>query len=135
MSKSDASSGPDFSLAGGILPAVVQDYASGEVLMVAYMNEEAYRETLETGRGVYFSRSRRKLWRKGEESGNVQTVREVYLDCDSDTILLKVDQRGAACHEGYPTCFFRRVSPDGLHVVQQRLFEPEQVYRPESKET
>lgn len=96
--------------------------------MLAYMNEEAYRETLQTGRGVYFSRSRQKLWRKGEESGNVQTVREVYIDCDADTILLKVDQHGAACHEGYPTCFFRRVSHGGLEVVQERLFDPRQVY-------
>jgi phosphoribosyl-AMP cyclohydrolase len=135
MSKSDASSGPDFSQAGGILPAVVQDYITGEVLMLAYMNEEAYRETLESGRGVYFSRSRRKLWRKGEESGNVQAVREVYVDCDADTILLKVDQHGAACHEGYPTCFFRRVSAAGLDVVQERLFDPQQVYRRESQDT
>ncbi len=128
MSKSDAFSGPDFAGAGGILPVVVQDGTTGEVLMLAYMNEQAYRETLQTGRGVYFSRSRQKLWRKGEESGNVQTVREVYIDCDADTILLKVDQHGAACHEGYPTCFFRRVSGEGFEVVQHRLFDPQQVY-------
>jgi phosphoribosyl-AMP cyclohydrolase len=131
MSKSDAITGPDFAKSGGIVPAIVQDYKTGQVLMLAYMNEAAYRETLLSGRGTYFSRSRQKLWKKGEESGNVQVVREVYIDCDADAILLKVDQTGAACHEGYPTCFFRRVSADGLHVVQERLFDPSQVYRRE----
>lgn len=100
--------------------------------MVAYMNDQAYRETLQTGRGVYYSRSRQTLWRKGESSGNIQSVREVYIDCDADTILLKVEQHGAACHEGYPTCFYRRVAEDGLEIVQDRMFDPQEVYGPVS---
>ena len=128
MTSSDLPNSPDFARGGGILPVVVQDFSSGQVLMLAYMNPEAYRETLQSARGVYYSRSRRELWRKGEQSGHRQTVREVYVDCDLDTILLKVDQEGAACHEGYPTCFFRRVTEDGLQVVQERAFDPQQVY-------
>ena len=120
----------DFDKTGGLIPAIAQDCATGEVLMLAYMNREAYDETLRTGRAVYFSRSRNKLWRKGEESGNVQEVREIYLDCDADTILLKVHQiGGAACHEGYASCFFRKVEPAGLRVVGERLFDPKQVYK------
>jgi len=119
---------PDFSKGDGLLPVVVQDYSSGEVLMLAYMNEDAYRQTQASGNGVYFSRSRNKLWRKGEESGNVQRVREIYVDCDRDTILLKVDQRGAACHEGYPSCFYRRITANGHEIVQQRIFDPSTVY-------
>ena len=97
--------------------------------MLAYMNEEAYDETLSTGRAVYYSRSRDKLWRKGEESGNVQKVVGVFLDCDRDTLLLKVEQiGGAACHEGYKSCFFRQVTDDGLKVIAQRIFDPAEVY-------
>jgi len=119
----------DFDKAGGLVPAIAQDVATGQVLMLAWMNREAYDETLRTGRAVYFSRSRHKLWRKGEESGHIQEVREVYIDCDADTILLKVHQiGGAACHEGYPSCFFRKVEPDGLRVVGERVFDPKQVY-------
>ena len=100
----------DFHKSGGLVPAIAQDADTGEVLMLAWMNREAYEETVRTGRAVYFSRSRNKLWRKGEESGNVQEVTEVFVDCDADTILLKVNQiGGAACHEGYASCFFRRV--------------------------
>lgn len=121
--------GPDFSKGGGLLPAIVQDAETGEVLMMAYMNAESYAETMATGRAVYFSRSRKQLWRKGQQSGNVQQVREIYLDCDRDTILLKVDQTGgAACHEGYRSCFFRQVTPDGLKVVGRRVFDPDEVY-------
>jgi phosphoribosyl-AMP cyclohydrolase len=120
----------DFDKSGGLVPAIAQDAESGTVLMMAWMNREAYEETLRTGRAVYFSRSRNRLWRKGEESGNVQEVREIYLDCDADTILLKVHQiGGAACHEGFQSCFFRRVEGDGLVVVGERLFDPKQVYR------
>ena len=98
--------------------------------MMAYMNEEAYDETLATGRAVYFSRSRQKLWRKGEESGNVQMVKGIYLDCDRDTLLIKVDQiGGAACHEGYKSCFFRQVTPEGLVVIAERVFDPKEVYK------
>ena len=119
----------DFDKAGGMVPVITQDEASGEVLMMAYMNPEAFAETLRTGRACYFSRSRNRLWRKGEESGNVQEVRGVYVDCDADALLLKVRQvGGAACHEGYPSCFFRRVSEDDVQVVAQRVFDPRQVY-------
>jgi phosphoribosyl-AMP cyclohydrolase len=113
----------------GLVPAIAQDADTGEVLMLAWMNREAYEETLCTGRAVYYSRSRRKLWRKGEESGHVQEVRGVYLDCDADTVLLKVHQiGGAACHEGYKSCFFRQVQGDGLKVVAERVFDPSKVY-------
>jgi phosphoribosyl-AMP cyclohydrolase len=128
MSKSDSPNFPDFAKGGGILPVVVQDRASGAILMLAYMNREAYRQTLASSRGVYYSRSRKKLWLKGEESGHYQWVREVYLDCDRDAILLKVDQEGAACHEGYPTCFYRRVTEEGLEIVEERVFDPADVY-------
>jgi phosphoribosyl-AMP cyclohydrolase len=128
---SDAdSSQPDFDKGDGLLPAVAQDADTGAVLMLAYMNRESYAETLATGRAVYFSRSRGKLWRKGEESGNIQEVREIYLDCDADTVLLKVKQiGGAACHVGYASCFFRRVTPEGLEVVGERVFDPDEVYK------
>ena len=129
MSEPPASE-PDFSKGGGLLPAIVQDAETGEVLMLAYMNEESYAETLQTGRAVYFSRSRGKLWRKGEESGNVQKVQEIRLDCDADTILLKVEQiGGAACHIGYRSCFFRKVTPEGLQIEGQRVFDPDEVYK------
>jgi phosphoribosyl-AMP cyclohydrolase len=122
--------GPDFSRGDGLLPAVAQDAATGDVLMLAYMNAESYAETLATGRAVYYSRSRKKLWRKGEESGNVQFVHAIYVDCDCDTILLKVEQRGsAACHEGYRSCFFRQVTPEGLQTVGDRVFDPAEVYK------
>lgn len=121
---------PDFAKGGGLLPAIAQDAQTGEVLMMAYMNAESYAETLATGRAVYYSRSRNKLWRKGEESGNVQQVQTIYLDCDADTLLLKVEQiGGAACHEGYKSCFFRQVTPNGLQVVGERVFDPHQVYK------
>jgi phosphoribosyl-AMP cyclohydrolase len=114
----------------GLVPAIAQDAATGAVLMLAWMNREAFEETLRTGRAVYFSRSRNKLWRKGEESGNVQEVREVYVDCDNDTILLKVHQiGGAACHEGFPSCFFRKVEDGDLKVMGERVFDPRSVYK------
>lgn len=122
--------GPDFSKGDGLLPAIAQDAQSGEVLMLAYMNAQSYAETLSTGHAVYYSRSRKKLWRKGEQSGNVQKVLAIHLDCDRDTILLQVDQvGGAACHEGYKSCFYRRVTPEGLQVVGQRVFRPDEVYK------
>lgn len=125
----ETADGPDFSVPDGLLPAIAQDAATGEVLMLAYMNRESYAETLRTGEAVYYSRSRGKLWRKGEESGHVQRVQAIYLDCDADTILLRVEQvGGAACHEGYRSCFFRRVTPQGLETVGQRVFDPRQVY-------
>jgi len=120
----------DFEKGGGIVPVIAQEAATGEVLMLAYMNEEAWKETLRTGRACYWSRSRNKLWRKGEESGNVQVVKEIFVDCDNDTILLKVEQiGGAACHEGYKSCFFRQVTDEGLKVVGERVFDPKEVYK------
>lgn len=129
MSETNAT-GPDFSRGDGLVPAIAQDAATGDVLMMAYMNAESYAETLATGRAVYYSRSRQKLWRKGEESGNVQLVEAIFVDCDADTILLRVNQiGGAACHEGYKSCFFRQVTPDGLKVVGNRVFDPAEVYK------
>ena len=121
--------GPDFAKCDGLLPAIAQDAETGEILMMAYMNPESYAETLASNRAVYFSRSRQKLWRKGEESGNVQEVLAIYVDCDRDTILLKVNQIGqAACHKGYKSCFFRKVTPEGLEVEGERVFDPAEVY-------
>ena len=120
---------PAFAGPDGLVTAVAQDAATGQVLMVAHMNREAWEETLASGKAVYFSRARRRLWRKGEESGNIQHVREIFVDCDADTVLLKVEQvGGAACHEGYPSCFFRQVTPSGLQLVARRLFDPKDVY-------
>ena len=121
----------DFEKAGGLIPAIAQDAATGTVLMMAWMNHEAYQETLRSGRAVYFSRSRNKLWRKGEESGNVQMVKSIHVDCDADTLLLKVEQiGGAACHEGYQSCFFRKLNSNGeVEAIEgERLFDPKQVY-------
>ena len=120
----------DFQKLGGLVPAIAQDAATGQVLMMAYMNQEALDETVRTGRAVYFSRSRNRLWRKGEESGHVQEVKEIFLDCDADTLLLKVHQIGdAACHEGYKSCFFRRLDKGMLTVVGERVFDPKEVYK------
>ena len=119
----------DFEKLGGLVPAVAQDWKTGEVLMLGFMNREAFEATVAEGRAVYFSRSRRKLWRKGETSGNVQHVKEIYVDCDEDTVLLKVEQvGGAACHEGYRSCFYRRLEDGGLKVVGERIFDPKDVY-------
>lgn len=120
---------PDFTKGDGLLPAIAQDADTGEVLMLAYMNAESFARTMATGEAVYFSRGRNRLWRKGEESGHTQQVCAILVDCDGDTILLKVHQRGgAACHEGYRSCFFRELTPAGLKVVGQRVFNPEDVY-------
>ncbi len=120
----------DFEKTGGLVPAIAQDADTGDVLMLAWMNREAYEETLRTGRACYFSRSRNRLWRKGEESGNVQQVRQVLVDCDADTILLKVHQiGGAACHEGYRSCFFRALDGAEVRTIGERIFDPKQVYK------
>jgi phosphoribosyl-AMP cyclohydrolase len=120
----------DFDKSGGLVPAIAQDHATGQVLMLAWMNREAFDETVRTGRACYWSRSRGKLWRKGEESGNVQEVKEICIDCDADTILLKVHQiGGAACHEGFASCFFRKLENGELVTIGERLFDPKQVYR------
>lgn len=123
--------GPDFSKSE-LIPVIAQDDATGDVLMLAYMNRDAYAETLKTGRVCYYSRSRGKLWRKGEESGNVQHLRSLYYDCDADTLLVKVEQvGGAACHEGYRSCFFRRIDPESqaVEIVGERVFDPAEVYK------
>lgn len=115
-----------------LIPVIAQDEETGDVLMLAYMNRTAYEETLQTGRVCYWSRSRQKLWRKGEESGNVQELRSIYFDCDADTLLVKVRQiGGAACHEGYRSCFFRKIDPPTGHieVVGERVFDPATVYK------
>jgi phosphoribosyl-AMP cyclohydrolase len=121
-----ASAAIDFGKSGGVVPVITVDHLSHRVLMVAYMNKEAFEETVATGRACYFSRSRNRLWRKGEESGNFQTVKEIRTDCDADTILLAVEQHGdaAACHEGYESCFFRKLDGGDWRVVDQRKVDP-----------
>lgn len=117
-----------FGKLGGLVPVVVQDYASGEVLMLAFMNRQAWQETLRTRRATYWSRSRNQLWVKGETSGNFQEVKEIYVDCDEDTVLLTVIQKGgAACHTGHRSCFYRKLEGDALKVVGERVFDPEGV--------
>jgi phosphoribosyl-AMP cyclohydrolase len=123
--------GPNFQKTA-LIPVIAQEATGGDVLMLAYMNQEAYDETLKTGRVCYYSRSRQKLWRKGEESGNVQQLKEIYFDCDADTLLVKVEQvGGAACHVGYRSCFFRRIDPETgeVEVVGERVFDPDAVYK------
>ena len=121
---------PRFDKLGGLIPAIVQDAATGAVLMLAFMNEEAWEQTLKTREAHYFSRSRQTLWRKGGISGHVQRVKEILLDCDADTVLLKVEQvGGAACHEGYASCFFRKLAKDGWQVVGTPVFDPQEVYK------
>lgn len=115
--------------ANGLVPAIAQQYDTGEVLMMAWMNAESVAETLATGRVCYWSRSRAALWRKGETSGQVQTLRELRLDCDGDTLLLLVDQRGAACHTGQRSCFHRAVREGVLETIATPLVDPEVLYR------
>ncbi len=119
-----------FDKMGGLLPAIVQDAKSGAVLMLAFMNQEAWDLTCKTREAHYFSRSRQTIWHKGATSGHVQRVQEIFLDCDADTVLLKVEQvGGAACHEGYASCFFRRWQEDGWQVVGTPVFDPKEVYK------
>ena len=114
--------------ASGLIPAVVQDAANGDVLMVGYMNRQAVQRTLETGRVTFWSRSRRKFWVKGETSGNTQELVEMRVDCDLDCLLIIARQSGPACHEGYRSCFFRRVQYDRLEIIAERLKKPEDMY-------
>jgi len=119
----------DFSKLGGLVPAVVQDFTSGEVLMLAFMNRAAWEQTLSTGRATYYSRSRQQLWVKGRSSGNIQIVKEIRIDCDGDTVLLKVEQvGGAACHTGYRSCFYKKVENGSVTVIGEPIFDPEEVY-------
>jgi len=114
----------------GLIPAVVQDEKTGDVLMVAWMNEEAVQKTLRTGRATFYSRSRGKLWVKGERSGHTQLVKSVRVDCDEDVLLVRVEQTGGACHLGYRSCFFREIDADGAaRVIAEKVFDPEDVYK------
>jgi phosphoribosyl-AMP cyclohydrolase len=119
----------DFSKMNGLVTAVAVDAQDGEVLMVAYMNEEAFEKTVETGKVHYYSRSREKLWLKGESSGNVQLVKEIRVDCDQDAVVIRIEQNGPACHEGYKSCFYRTLR-DGVELVenQKRLKDPAEMY-------
>ena len=120
----------DFEKSGGLVPVIVQDDETKDVLMLAYMNREAWLKTLETGKATFWSRSRNELWVKGQSSGNVQIVREILIDCDVDTILLKVEQiGGAACHTGYRSCFFTRVVGGKTEIIGEPVFKPEDVYK------
>ena len=119
----------DFEKTGGLIPAIVQDYETGEVLMLAYINKEAWEATLSTGKATYFSRSRQTLWIKGETSGNMQIIREIRIDCDDDTVIFKVEQiGGAACHKGYRSCFYKKVEGGTVEVTEERVFDPKEVY-------
>ena len=121
----------DFSkTADGLIPAIAQDWQTGEVLMLAYINRDSWEKTLATGKATYWSRSRKKFWVKGEESGNIQKIKEILVDCDLDTVIFKVEQvGGAACHEGYHSCFFRKLEDGELHIVGERVFDPAEVYK------
>ena len=125
----DPVSALDFAKGGGLVTAIAIDDARGDVLMVAFMNEASLRQTLETGDVVYWSRSRGKLWRKGEESGHSQRVKSVYIDCDGDVVILRVEQKGgAACHTGKRSCFFRKLKGEDWIDVGEQVFDPEKVY-------
>jgi len=120
----------DFEKTNGLIPAIAQDYKTGEVLMLGFMNNRAFEKTIKTKKATYFSRSRQALWIKGEISGHVQNVKEIRVDCDNDTILLKVDQvGGAACHKGYKSCFFSKVEESDLKIVESKVFDPKKVYK------
>lgn len=119
----------DFNKTGGLVPAIVQDYQTGEILMLAYMNPDAFNATLSTGKATYYSRSRQTLWVKGETSGNIQRIKEIYIDCDNDTVLLKVQQIGnAACHTGHRSCFYKKVEDGSIRVTEEPVFDPREVY-------
>ncbi|NLI80174.1 MAG: phosphoribosyl-AMP cyclohydrolase [Deltaproteobacteria bacterium] len=121
---------PDFSKHGGLIPVIVQSAGNEKVLMLAYMNELAWNKTVETGKAHFWSRSRQRLWLKGEESGHTQLVREILVDCDLDTILLRVEQLGgAACHTGYESCFHRRLVNGRLECIAEPIFDPKEVYK------
>ena len=119
----------DFNKSGGLIPAIAQDYKSGEILMLAYMNQAALDATLSTGKATYFSRSRQTLWVKGETSGKLQLVKEIRIDCDDDAVLLKVEQLGeAACHTGHRSCFYKKIEDGTIRIVGKPLFDPKEVY-------
>ena len=113
----------------GLVPAIIQDYKNGEILMLAYMNRESLQKTLSSGKTHFWSRSRQKLWLKGESSGHTQEVKELFMDCDMDTVLIKVDQKVAACHTGYRSCFYRKLEGEDFTVVGEKVFEEGAVYK------
>ncbi|MDP3980935.1 MAG: phosphoribosyl-AMP cyclohydrolase [Chlamydiota bacterium] len=113
----------------GLIPAIVQDATTNEVLMLAYMNKDSLEETIKVGKTCFWSRSRKKYWVKGETSGHVQHVKNIYYDCDRDTLLIKAEQIGAACHEGYKSCFFTEIEQDQARIISERIFDPNQVYK------
>ncbi|HUV76925.1 MAG TPA: phosphoribosyl-AMP cyclohydrolase [Desulfobacterales bacterium] len=120
----------NFKKMGGLIPAVVQDYKTGEVLMLAFMNQAAWEATLATGKATYYSRTRQELWIKGKTSGNMQIIKEIRIDCDDDTVVLKVDQvGGAACHTGHKSCFYKKVEDGSIRIVGKPIFNPEEVYK------
>ena len=120
----------NFNKTDGLIPVITQDFKTGDVLMLAYMNQDAWEATISSGKATYFSRSRQSLWIKGETSGNMQIVKEIMIDCDEDTVLLKVEQiGGAACHKGYRSCFFRKVEDGSLTVIGKPVFNPDEVYK------
>ncbi|MCX8012359.1 MAG: phosphoribosyl-AMP cyclohydrolase [Desulfobacterota bacterium] len=112
----------------GLVPVIIQDYLNNEVLMLAYMNKEAFRMTLESGQTWFWSRSRQKYWQKGEHSGHIQRVKDVLVDCDNDTILIKVEQIEAACHAGYRSCFYRKLIDGEFKIFQEKVFNEKEVY-------
>ncbi len=113
----------------GLIPTVIQDYKNNEVLMVAYMNRETLEKTVDTGKTHFYSRSRGELWLKGKTSGFTQSVKGIYVDCDMDCLLIKVAQKGGACHKGYKSCFYRKVSKETIEIIGKKLFDPKKVYR------
>ena len=121
----------NFAKGNGLLPAIVQDLDSGKILMLAYINKSSWEKTFETGEAHYWSRSRQELWHKGGTSGHVQKIKEIYMDCDQDTVLFKVEQvGGAACHTGYESCFYQKVDTNGdVTVVGEKIFDPRKVYK------
>ncbi|MCP4348860.1 MAG: phosphoribosyl-AMP cyclohydrolase [Desulfobacterales bacterium] len=120
----------DFNKTGGLIPAIAQDYETDEVLMLAYMNEEAWNATIDTGIATYYSRSRQELWVKGKTSGNTQHIKDIRIDCDDDTVLLKVEQvGGAACHTGHKSCFHKKVENGAVRIVGEPVFNPDDVYK------
>ncbi|PMP68212.1 MAG: phosphoribosyl-AMP cyclohydrolase [Thermodesulfobacterium geofontis] len=119
---------PDFEKGNGLVPAIVQDYQTGKVLMLGFLNKLAWEKTLETGLVHFYSRTRNKLWLKGETSGHYLILKEIYVDCDEDTVLLKVEPKGPVCHEGYESCFYRKLENDQLKIIEKKLFHPEEVY-------
>jgi len=119
---------PNFEKGGNLVPAIIQDYKTGKVLMLGFINESAWERTLQTNLVHFYSRTRNKLWLKGETSGNYLVVREIYVDCDEDTILIKAEPKGPVCHEGYMSCFYRKLENNELKIIEEKIYHPEEVY-------